>query len=46
MSEHHGSRIYIVVWIWLLALTAVFLPLYLRYRGKGRMLAEIAGDTD
>ena len=37
---------WIAIVLWLLALTAVLLPMYLRYRGKGRVLAEIAGDSD
>ena len=37
---------WISVLLWILALTAVFLPLYLRYRGKGKILAQIAGDPD
>jgi putative tricarboxylic transport membrane protein len=37
---------WIAVLLWVLALTAVFLPMYLRYRGKGKVLAQIAGDTD
>ena len=30
MSEHHGSRIYLKVWFWLLALTAV--EVFLAYK--------------
>jgi putative tricarboxylic transport membrane protein len=37
---------WIAIVLWLLALTAVLLPLYLRYRGKGRVLEQIAGDSD
>lgn len=37
---------WIAIVLWVLALTAVFLPMYLRYRGKGKMLAQIAGDSD
>lgn len=37
---------WIAVVLWLLALTALLLPVYLRYRGKGRVLAEMAGDSD
>jgi len=30
MSEHHGNRIYLTVWFWLLALTAV--EVFLAYK--------------
>ena len=35
---------WIAIVLWLLALTAVLLPLYLRSRGKGTVLEQIAGD--
>ena len=37
---------WIAILLWALALTAVLLPLWLRYRGKGKVLAQIAGDSD
>lgn len=37
---------WIAIVLWALALTAVLLPLYLRYRGKGKVLEQIAGDAD
>lgn len=37
---------WIAVVLWLLALTALLLPIYLRYRGKGQVLAQMAGDSD
>ncbi|HEV7253236.1 MAG TPA: tripartite tricarboxylate transporter permease [Mesorhizobium sp.] len=36
----------IAIVLWLLALTALLLPLYLRSRGRGRVLAQLAGDED
>jgi putative tricarboxylic transport membrane protein len=37
---------WIAILLWVLALLAVVLPLYLRARGKGRMLAQFATDED
>ena len=36
----------IAIILWLLALTAVLLPLYLRMRGRGKILSQVAGDED
>ena len=36
----------IAIVLWLLAFAAVFVPLYLRSRGKGRVLAQLGGDED
>ncbi len=43
MSEHHGSRIYIVVWIWLLALTAVEVFLGYKHLPLHTMLVLLLG---
>ncbi|HTV70020.1 MAG TPA: tripartite tricarboxylate transporter permease [Rhizobiaceae bacterium] len=37
---------WIAVVLWVLAITAVALPLYLRARGRGKVLSQLAGDTD
>ncbi|PZO77206.1 MAG: tripartite tricarboxylate transporter TctA, partial [Mesorhizobium amorphae] len=37
---------WIAVVLWLLAATALLLPLYLRARGRGRVLAQLGGDED
>ncbi|MER2534699.1 MAG: tripartite tricarboxylate transporter permease [Rhizobiaceae bacterium] len=37
---------WIAVVLWLLALTAVFLPIYLRWRGKGKVLSQFGTDED
>jgi putative tricarboxylic transport membrane protein len=37
---------WIAVVLWLLALTAVLLPLWLRWRGRGRVLTQFATDED
>jgi cytochrome c oxidase subunit 4 len=43
MSEHQGSRIYIVVWIWLLALTAVEVFLGYKHLPLMTMLVLLLG---
>jgi putative tricarboxylic transport membrane protein len=37
---------WIAIVLWLLALTAVFLPIYLRWRGKGKVLSQFGTDED
>ncbi|MET3792986.1 tripartite tricarboxylate transporter permease [Aquamicrobium terrae] len=37
---------WIAILLWVLAILAVVLPLYLRARGKGKMLAQLATDED
>ncbi|MDQ6435562.1 tripartite tricarboxylate transporter permease [Mesorhizobium sp. LHD-90] len=37
---------WIAIVLWVLALTAVLLPLYLRYRGKGKVLTQFGTDED
>lgn len=37
---------WIAVTLWILAFAAVLVPMYLRWRGKGKLLEQIAGDTD
>jgi putative tricarboxylic transport membrane protein len=37
---------WIAIVLWVLALTAVLLPIYLRYRGKGQVLTQLATDAD
>ena len=36
MSEHHGNRIYLIVWVWLLVMTAV--EIFLAYEKLEIML--------
>jgi len=37
---------WIAIVLWVLALTALFLPMILRARGKGKILAQFGGDED
>jgi len=37
---------WIAIVLWVLALTALFLPMILRARGKGKILAQLGGDED
>ena len=37
---------WIAVVLWLLAASAVLVPLYLRWRGRGQMLTQLAGNED
>ena len=37
---------WIAILLWAAALTALLLPAYLRWRGKGKLLQELAGDSD
>jgi len=37
---------WIAVVLWALAAGAVLLPIYLRYRGQGKVLAAMSGDDD
>jgi putative tricarboxylic transport membrane protein len=37
---------WIAIVLWAAALTALLLPAYLRWRGKGKLLQELAGDSD
>jgi len=37
---------WIAIVLWLLAIAAVVVPLYLRARGKDKVLEQIAADTD
>jgi cytochrome c oxidase subunit 4 len=43
MSEHKGSRIYVAVWIWLLALTGVEVFLGYKHLPLGTMLTLLMG---
>jgi putative tricarboxylic transport membrane protein len=37
---------WIAILLWILAIAAVVVPLWLRARGKDRLLQQIAADTD
>jgi cytochrome c oxidase subunit 4 len=41
--EHHGNRVYMIVWFWLLALTAVEVFLAYIHLPLGTMLALLLG---
>jgi len=43
MSEQHGNRIYLIVWFWLLALTAVEVFLAYKHLPVGTMLTLLLG---